>query len=86
MEGQCHSGEHADCHGSGNLITCCHGHLGGQDVGPTEVNKYINVLTLFEMSTMQECSWEYAGHGVALECGRSDEIVVGRCGSGENRG
>ena len=21
MEGQCHSGEHKDCHGSGNLIT-----------------------------------------------------------------
>ena len=37
MEGQCHSGEHADCHGSGNLITCCHGHVSGQDVGPTEV-------------------------------------------------
>ena len=35
---------------------------------------------------MQECSWEYAGHGVVLECGRSDEIVTGRCGSGENRG
>ena len=35
---------------------------------------------------MQECSWDYAGHGVVLECGRSDEIVVGRCGSGENRG
>ena len=39
MEGQCHLGEHQDCHGHGNLITCCHGHLGGQDVGPTEVNK-----------------------------------------------
>ena len=35
---------------------------------------------------MQECSWDYAGHGVVLECGRSDEIVVGRCGSGRNRG
>ena len=86
MEGQCHSGEHQDCHGHGNLITCCHGHLGGQDVGPTEVNMTTISYQDLKFEIMQECSWEYAGHGVVLECGRSDEIVTGRCGSGENRG
>ena len=33
-----------------------------------------------------ECTWEYTGFGVQLECGRSDEIIVGRCGSGSNEG
>ena len=69
VEGQCHSGEHADCHGFGNQVTCCHGHYQGRDVGPTA-----------------ECSWDYAVHGQVLECGRSDEVLVGRCGSGENKG
>ena len=27
---------------------------------------------------------QYTGHGAGLECGRSDEVVVGRCGSGRN--
>ena len=30
------------------------------------------------------CSWTYANHGYQLECGRNDEIVAGRCGSGEH--
>ena len=67
LEGQCHSGEHADCHGYGNLVTCCEGHYQNEPVGPTS-----------------ECTWEYHGYGVLLECGRSDEVLVGRCGSGRN--
>ena len=63
------SGEHADCHGSHNVVSCCQGHLAGTGAGPTD-----------------QCTWEYTGHGIMLECGRSDEVVVGRCGSGENRG
>merc|ERR1711953_5340 len=31
-----------------------------------------------------QCGWQYSGHGVQLDCGRSDEVVVGRCGSGGN--
>ena len=69
MEGQCHSGQHHDCHGSANLVSCCQGHYEGSDVGPTS-----------------QCTWEYFDHGQQMECGRSDEIIVGRCGSGRNKG
>ena len=69
MEGQCHSGQHHDCHGSANLVTCCQGHYQGRAVGPTD-----------------QCTWEYFDHGQQMECGRSDEIIVGRCGSGMNKG
>ena len=30
LEGQCHSGFHADCHGDFNLVTCCGGHYNGK--------------------------------------------------------
>ena len=69
LEGQCHSGQHHDCHGSANLVSCCQGHYEGTDVGPTS-----------------QCTWEYFDHGQQMECGRSDEIIVGRCGSGMNKG
>ena len=69
MEGQCHSGQHHDCHGSANMVSCCQGHYEGSDVGPTS-----------------QCTWEYFDHGQQMECGRSDEIIVGRCGSGRNKG
>ena len=69
MEGQCHSGQHHDCHGSANLVSCCQGHYEGSDVGPTS-----------------QCTWEYFDHGQQMECGRSDEIIAGRCGSGMNKG
>ena len=69
LEGQCHSGQHHDCHGSANLVSCCQGHYQGSDVGPTS-----------------QCTWEYFDHGQQMECGRSDEIIVGRCGSGMNKG
>merc|ERR1711872_128729 len=29
-----------------------------------------------------QCTWENTGHGIPLECGRDDEVLVGRCGSG----
>ena len=69
IEGQCHSGQGIDCHGSVNLVQCCQGHYQGRAVGPTT-----------------ECSWQYHGHGAMLKCGRSDEILVGRCGSGKYPG
>ena len=37
-----------------------------------------------EVGPTAECTWEYSGHGSPLECGRSDEVVVGRCGSGRH--
>ena len=30
-----------------------------------------------------ECGWIYAEYGYQIECPRSDEIVAGRCGSGQ---
>ena len=32
-----------------------------------------------------QCGWEYLEHGQQSECPSSDQIVVGRCGSGMNR-
>ena len=47
---------------------CCEGHLTtGQNVGPH----------------LGYCNWIYANHGYRLECGRKDEVVAGRCGSGQ---
>ena len=37
-----------------------------------------------EVGPTPECTWEYTGHGEPLECGRSDEVVVGQCGSGRD--
>ena len=59
-----------DCNNAGNMVDCAEGHLGGRLVGPTG-----------------ECNWEYIPqHGQPMECSRSDEIMVGRCGSGRNEG
>ena len=69
MEGQCHSGQHKDCHGSANQVTCCQGHYEGREVAASD-----------------QCTWEYFQHGQQMECGGSDEIIVGRCGSGRNQG
>merc|ERR1712123_176981 len=37
-----------------------------------------------EVGPTSECTWEYSGYGVPLECGRSDEVVIGRCGAGSH--
>ena len=63
-EGQCHSGGRADCEGHYNTGDCCKGTLEGHPVGPV----------------MTECTWSYGGFGAPLVCGRSDEVLVGRCG------
>merc|ERR1711971_1302882 len=42
LEGQCHSGQHHDCHGSANLVSCCQGHYEGSDVAHQPV--YLGVL------------------------------------------
>ena len=39
-----------------------------------------------EVGPTSECTWEYIGHGAQIECGRSDEVLVGRCGSGRDLG
>jgi len=69
VEGQCHSGSAHDCHGDANQVACCSGHYQGKPVG----------------NNPDECTWEYGGYGQMLECGRSDEVLVGRCGSGSKR-
>lgn len=28
-------------------------------------------------------NWLYTGHGIPLECGRNDEVILGRCSSGK---
>ena len=34
----------------------------------------------WQLGPTAECTWEYSGHGTMLECGRSDEVLVGRWG------
>ena len=69
LEGSCGSGEQEDCDGFSVVNDCCEGHMAtGESVGPQT----------------DQCGWIYTAHGYPLECGRSDEIVAGRCGSGEN--
>ena len=69
LEGTCGSGAELDCDGYSVINSCCEGHLAttGENVGPND----------------RHCSWTYANHGYPLECGREDEIVAGRCGSGQ---
>merc|ERR1712107_692823 len=38
-----------------------------------------------EVAPTKECTWEYFGYGVMMECARSDEVIAGRCGSGKNQ-
>merc|ERR1711934_1126056 len=40
------------------------------------------VPTHVAVGPTDECTWEYTGYGERVECGRSDEVLVGRCGSG----
>merc|ERR1712080_723389 len=69
VEGICGSGFRHDCHGQGHEIECCSGSVNGTAVGPTS-----------------QCYWEYtAAFGMQVECGRDDEVIVGRCGSGEHK-
>jgi len=69
LEGQCASGANHDCHGYANLVTCCKGHYQSEAVGPVS----------------SECTWQYSHTwGDLLECGRSDEVLTGRCGSGSH--
>ena len=70
LEGTCGSASKEDCDGFSVVNDCCEGHMtSGENVGPQ----------------VGQCGWSYANHGQKLECSRSDEIVAGRCGSGENR-
>ena len=37
-------------------------------------------LLIAQVGPTDQCTWEYSGHGTMLECGRSDEVLVGRWG------
>ena len=68
LEGTCGSSDTLDCNGYSVENRCCEGHLiTGENVGPD----------------VETCSWLYGNHGHPLECEKKDEIVAGRCGSGQ---
>ena len=70
LEGTCGSGKNLDCGGFSVENSCCEGYmLTGGMVGPRR----------------EQCTWLYANHGHDIKCGRDDEVVAGRCGSGENK-
>ena len=47
-------------------------------------NFFVQILGANAGPNPNACSWTYANHGYQLECGRNDEIIAGRCGSGEH--
>ena len=77
-EGQCHSGENHDCHGSANLVTCCNGAQAGAEVTQFPEQMGSEDYLIAQVGPTDQCTWEYSGHGTMLECGRSDEVLVGR--------
>ena len=68
LEGSCASGGHHDCSDSSSVTVEC-------------CNGHLEGALV---GPTDQCTWEYSGHGVQLLCGRSDEVVAGRCGSGKN--
>ena len=76
-----------DCQDHGELImegTCASGEHNDCSGFSTLVECCSGHLQGKPVGSTGECTWEYSGHGIPLECGRSDEVVVGRCGSGKN--
>ena len=75
-------------HGGGNLILEAQCHSGVNHDCEGAANLVSCCQGHYEGSQVgptDQCSWEYFGHGQQMECGASDEIMVGRCGSGMNR-
>ncbi|XP_023323204.1 uncharacterized protein LOC111697416 isoform X2 [Eurytemora carolleeae] len=68
-EAMCGSGTRQDCQGYSHRTECCEGHVNGELVGSSG-----------------QCAWKYTHNwGEQLVCGRSDEAVMGICGSGGDR-
>ena len=44
---------------------------------------FFSLLGEIAGANADECGWIYAEYGYQIECPRSDEIVAGRCGSGQ---
>ena len=66
-------GAELDCNGFSVVNLCCDGHMiTGQNGTSQNVGPHIG-----------NCDWKYANHGDPVECGRIDEVVAGRCGSGQ---
>jgi len=66
VEAICGSGHDKDCEGHSHKAECCEGHVEGKLVGSSG-----------------QCTWVYTSDwGTEVECGRSDEMVSGICGSG----
>ena len=66
-------GAELDCNGFSVVNLCCDGHMiTGQNGTSQNVGPHIG-----------NCDWKYANHGYPVECGRIDEVVAGRCGSGQ---
>ena len=70
VEGVCESGREVACNGHAGEVECCVGHMQGREVGSTG-----------------QCTWLFNGaFGSTLECGRDDEVVMGRCSTGGGGG
>ena len=49
----------------------------------TDITHFFLLLGEIAGANADECGWIYAEYGYQIECPRSDEIVAGRCGSGQ---
>merc|ERR1712198_524918 len=81
-------GEGIDCndHGDGLVLEAsCHSGAHHDCHGKAnEVECCDATLEGQRVGTTDSCTWLYGGHGEQLECGREDEVLAGRCGSGRN--
>merc|ERR1719318_233355 len=70
VEAACGSDTNESCSGHAHEVECCVGHMDGRIIGSTG-----------------QCSWIFTGaFGGQLECGRNDEAIMGRCGTGGGSG
>ena len=85
VEGFCESGRDQACNGHASEVECCQGHYQGQIVGSTGQCTWLfsggfgATLGNYSINNKNNCA---VYDVIILECGRTDEVVMGRCSTG----
>ena len=83
LEGLCESGTDYACNGHASEVECCQGHYQGQVIGSTGQCSW---LFTGGFGSVLGRTFLIIIHAVSSransECGRSDEVVMGRCSTG----
>merc|ERR1711872_755673 len=84
--GACSGGRNRDCRDHGKDLlqegSCSSGHNADCHGDYNLAECCSGHLGGRDVGPTAQCTWENTGHGLPLECGRDDEVLVGRCGSG----